>query len=330
MLYDEIKKSVPSGLNELEVARYLYLKCGESFCFDTKINNLGLSTLYQLLNREIDPNSFDDIQVNCNIISKFYSSLLNDFGIDNKHIKYWHSFVNFFINGERWVADLTFGRYTDLSRIHYGDDTCLFGPCYYRDIDSNMVTMGKSFNDILSDIDIKLGYPKHSIIQLKQLLRDAKMHFSFKSTDECAIVAKLKFIFSHIDCLSFGYYESKDFIFELEKLLFDDSDLKKIGSIELIRHNSLDLVDLLQCIYVEFNGSYTYFILCPNLPIYQINVEDFASLLYLGYRPIKGIIPGVDLTSVYRTDNFDELRRYDFIQAKIKRLDNGTGALYHP
>lgn len=324
MIYDEIRNSVPSKLNKLEIARYLYLKCGLSFCFDTKINNTECSTFYQLLNEKINPLLFDRIQVNCFTFSQIYSSLLNEFEIDNKIIKYWHSYVNFFIDGVRWSADATYGKYSDLSRIQYGDRTGLFGPCLY-DCDSNTVIDNNDFVLMLDHIDDKLGYfRKDSILKFKELLCSIKNDDIHKHiSDDDIIVSKLKFIFSHVGCLSFGYYEAKEFIFELEKLLLSDSELKRVFSIELVRNNSINEIDILQCICVSTNNSFVYFIICPNLPIYQIYPEDFSSLFYLGFMP-KSAIPGINQSRGFPSSNFKDLSRYDFIQAKTKRLDCGN------
>lgn len=324
MIYEEIRDSVPSKLNKLEIARYLYLKCGLSFCFDTKINNTECSTFYQLLNEEINPLLFDRIQVNCFTWSQIYSSLLNEFEIDNKIIKYWHSYVNFFIDGVRWVADATYGKYSDLSRIQYGDRTALFGPCLY-DWDSNTVTDNTDFILMLDHIDDKLGYSrKNNMLKFKKLLCSIKNDDIHKYiSNEDIVVSKLKFIFSHVGCLSFGYYEAKEFVLELEKILLNDSELKKVSSIELFRKNSINEIDILQCICVNTGSDFVYFIICPNLPIYQIYPDDFSSLFYLGFIPKKNI-PGIDNSKVFVSPNFSKLSRYDFIQAKIKKLDYGN------
>lgn len=314
MLYDYILSSVPKGLSDLEIARFLYIKSGMSFCFDTRINNTNHSEFYSLLNKIIIPHQFNDLQINCYIWSQFYSSLLNEFGIKNQTVKYWHSFVNFFIDGKRWVADITFGKIPDLSRIHYGDVTNLFGPCFYDNIDSNMISCD-DFSKILDKIDDKISYSK-KLSFFRKILCDIK---SGKITGLCNndITSKLNFIFSYLGCLSFGYYESKDIVYLLECDLLSPIELSKISSIELVRKNTSGLVDILQCICINDNG-FKYFILCPNLPIYQISLDDFPSLFYLGFFPSKKI-PGIDNSYSYPTNNYDFVKKYDFVQSK-KRL----------
>lgn len=323
MVYDDIKNSVPSGLSKLEIAWYLYIKCGYSFCFDTKINNTSSDVRYRLLNEIINPKLFDEIQINCYTWAQIYSSLLNEFGIANKIIKYWHSYVNFFIDGVIWVADATYGFYSDLSRIQYGDKTKSFGPCIYSDTNSNIVTNDTDF--ILEDINKKLGYSKKNFaLNLKEFLYSIKnddIH-KFILCDDDVTVSKLKFIFSKVGSLSFGYYESKEFIFELERILLSHSDFDKITSIELVRNNSINNIDILQCICVKTCNGFIYFILCPNQPIYQIYPEDFSSLFYLGFIPKKHI-PGIN-QSIISSFNSQIVSRYDFIQSKIRKLDYGN------
>ncbi len=322
MVYDEIKSNAPSNLSKLEIARYLYIKCGEAFCFDTKINNTECITFYKLLNKRIDSKSFDEILVNCYTWSQFYSALLSDFEIENHIFKGWHSFVNFRINGVLWVADATYGKYSDLSRIHYCDETSMFGPCFYES-GGNRIVDDDTYKLLLSETDKKINYPQNQqTIKFKELLYSLKKDSINKhlSCDGDIVVSKLIFIFSNIGCLSFGYYEAKEFVFELERIILNDSEFNKVISIELVRKNSMNGTDLLQCICVNTSNGFVYFILCPNLPIYQINSEDFASLFYLGFRPKKSI-PGIDESNIYISSNFQELSRYDFIQAKTKKLD---------
>ena len=318
MVYDDIKNSVPSGLSKLEIAWYLYVKCGYSFCFDTKINNTSSDVRYRLLNEIINPKLFDKIQINCYTWAQIYSSLLNEFGIANKIIKYWHSYVNFFINDVVWVADATYGFYSDLSRIQYGDSTKFFGPCYYT-YGGNKVTDDDSYISLLGEVDYSKKFNALKFKELLYSINKDNIHSSI-SCDDDVTVSKLKFIFSKVGSLSFGYYESKEFIFELERILLSRSDLDKIISIELVRNNSINNIDILQCICVNTCKGFIYFILCPNLPVYQIYPEDFSSLLYLGFKP-KKVIPGIDDSIICPSSNFKDLCKYDFIQAKTKRLD---------
>ena len=179
---------------------------------------------------------------------------------------------------------------------------------------------------MLDHVDDKLGFfGKTNILKFKELLcsiKDDEIH-KYISCDDDIVVSKLKFIFSHIDCLSFGYYEAKEFIFELEKILLNELELKRVSSIELFRKNSINEIDMLQCICVNTGSDFVYFIICPNLPIYQIYSDDFSSLFYLGFIPKKNI-PGIDNSKVFVSPNFSQLSRYDFIQAKTKKLDYGN------
>jgi len=164
------------------------------------------------------------------------------------------------------------------------------------------------------------------MLKFKELLCSIKNDDIHKyiSCDDDIVVSKLKFIFSRVGCLSFGYYyEAKEFVFGLEKILLNESELKRVSSIELVRKNSIDEIDILQCICINTGSDFVYFIICPNLPIYQIYPDDFSSLFYLGFKA-KGHIPGINQSNVFPSSNFKDLSRYDFIQAKTKKLDYGN------
>ena len=251
MLCDNIINSVPIGLTNLEIARYLYIKLCSMVCFNTTIHNTDSNNFYRLYNMKIDPKTFDDSQVNCYTWSQLYSFLLNYFNIKNKIVKYWHSYVIFYIDNVKLVADSSFGVYSDMSRIHYGDETNFFGPCIYQDscIESNVV----SFNDVsinfFNKVDYKIGYLDKilRVKEFKKKLIDIRDNY-------INIISKLNFLFSNVGCLSFGYYESKEFIFELEKYFLSYKDFSNIGAVDLVRNNSIDSTDIVQCIYVKYNG----------------------------------------------------------------------------
>lgn len=290
MIFNKIISDIPEGLTKLEIARYLYIKLCSIVCFDTVINNTDNNNFYHLYNMEIDPLSYNDIYVNCHTWSQLYSSLLNYFNIQNKIVRYWHSYVNFYIDEVKWVADSSFGCYCDLSRIHYGDQTILFGPCIYQDshVDSNVVCMAEMYQNLLDSIDSKIGYYDKSlkIIEFKKKLCSIKYNQSYD------IVSKLEFLFSCIGNLSFGYYEAKDFVFELEKNILTDKEFNNVGVVELKRNKSINDIDIIECIFVKYNGSYKYYILCPLLPIKAISSDELSLLYLCGFDNDKKNIPG--------------------------------------
>ena len=295
MLYDLIINSVPSNLNKLEIARFLYIRLGSLVSFSTVINNTDTNNFYRLLNLEVDPYTFNEIEVNCYTWAQLYSALLSHFKINNKIVKYWHSYVNFFIDGKKYVADATFGRYSDLSRIHYHDKTSFFGPCFYQEkyIDSNVVDCDRYFSFILDKIDKKINYSTIKTDEFKKLLNYIRNHkINIDSSNN--IISKLEFIFSFVGQLSFGYYESKEFIYELEKNIFTKEELSKIGSIEFKKINGFNKIDIIQCIYTGFNGCYNYYILCPTFPIKSVTNDEILSLLSNGFISNKKM-PGINI-----------------------------------
>lgn len=318
MLCDNIINSVPIGLTNLEIARYLYIKLCSMVCFNTTIHNTDSNNFYRLYNMNIDPKTFDDSQVNCYTWSQLYSFLLNYFNIKNKIVKYWHSYVIFYIDNVKLVADSSFGVYSDMSRIHYGDETNFFGPCIYQDscIESNVV----SFNDVsinfLNKADYKIGY-LDKILRVKEF---KKKLCSIKSNKSYDIVSKLDFLFSCIGSLSFGYYESKEFVFELEKYILTDKELDKVGVVELKRNNSINDTDIIECIFVNYNSSYKYYILCPLLPIRGISSDELSLLYLCGFNNEKKYIPGdIHLRrDIKDLSNYISLSSYNLINNNFK------------
>ena len=284
MLYDYIIKSIPKNLNKFEIARFIYIKLTSLVSFSTTINNTDTDSFYTLLNLKIDPKKFNDTEINCYIWSQLYSALLNHFDIKNEIVKYWHSYVIFYIDDTKYVADATFGRYSDISRIHYKDKTTLFGPCLYQDksIKSNITILNEEFIILLNNIDKKINYSTEKTILFKQLLNNIRSN-KISNISNNSITSKLEFIFAYVGNLSFGYYESKEFIYELENNIFNRDELDKIKTIELKRINDSDKIEIMQCIYAKDNEEYKYYILYPNTPIKSVTKESILSLSSKGF-----------------------------------------------
>lgn len=322
MVYDFVKKSVPSNLNKLEIARFIYIKLGSILCFTTKNPN-NTKDFYSTINSSIDPTLFSDVEINCNFWSQIYSRLLFDFGINNKIVNYMHKFVVFYIDNIKWIADATFGVYPDLSRIHYHDTTSLFGPSINQNsnIDSNVVLINDEDLSMLNRIDEQLGYlekVKNTLFfkKLLNFIRDCK---EVVDNYDNQVICKLDFLFNNIGTLSFGYYESKCYVYNLEQNLLTSNELTNVKSIEFMRVSN-DSIDRLQCIYSKGKNYYRYYLLCPMLPIKSITYEQLRSLSKYGFSVCNGTLPNHnDFSSSFNSDVFS-MDIYDFNQANERIL----------
>ncbi len=295
---DKIINEMPENLNNLEKARYLYLRIGLIFNFSTKLNNttenIQSNTMY-LQKPNID--EIENNQLICRWWASIYSEALNKVGIENTIINMGHQFVAFFYNGKLWQADATYGgdqrnKYTDLSRIKYGDDTERFGVALIQNLSKPYTAINYNDPDMeqLEQIDKKFEFYQIR----KNNFKDINNKLSILPNSTVSIKEKLEYIFKTIGTLENGYYESKDFIKNLEDNYLKEEEIKCIHAAELKRTNNNYEVDIVQCIYIKENGEYTYYLLAPTLPIQKVNKEDIIKLAILGFGLEDNKLPGIN------------------------------------
>lgn len=302
----QIISNMPYNLSNLEKARYLYLELCKVVNFSTKFHNLDDDVIDSMFSRKVNINTFDENEVNCRLWSQLYSQLLDLVGIKNSIINEGHSYVEFYIDNKKWIADSTYGTYTDLSRVKNDDETIGFGLCVFQNPDNhcNVIMIDEEAIDIIDKIDQKLGYNtdrKQNLLEFKDYLNDIRLGKvdikSFAHADEITrdneICFKLEHLFSKIGKLESGYYEQKDFIYHLESILLTDDEMKQIGAVELKRANTDQTVDIVQCIYTKCGNEIKYYLLSPNMMIYEYKKEQIIKLSMMGYGIDDKKIPGI-------------------------------------
>jgi hypothetical protein len=307
-LKDEILENMPKGLSDASKARYLYIELAKRVSFSTKFQNTDEKTFAEIYISVVDINTFKENQVICRHWSQLYSQLLTICNIKNEIINMGHSWVVFEVNGEKWSADATTGSYTDLARVHNGDETRSFGPLFYQrenaKIEHNFIRCDEETTQRLQTIDKELGYdtPKRKKIEeLKSLLENIRNgqldikeilpESEIEGKDE--LVLKLEFLFSKLGTLGLGFYETKDFVYEMETILLTQDELKRVGSVDLKRTKSKKNVDIIQCIYVKTDEDIQHYLVSPNLPIRKTCQSEIINLSLLGYGIEDKSIPGL-------------------------------------
>lgn len=288
-----ILSDMPEGLNDLEKARYIYLKLAMYLSFNTTYHNttdLNFATIYTQ-GEKTDISLFNSNQVICKNWAAIYSSLLSKVGVSNTIFSSGHSSVNFEYDGKIWVADATIGTYTDLSRIRYGDKTFNFGISISQNAKkpSCYIIHDEETDQKLDEIDKKFSFYKEREIQLSLL----KKRLEHINDNDKTLSDRLEILFESLGQLKDGYYESKDFVRDLEDKYFS-KDMDNIKARELKRTNKDLTVDIVQCIYVNDNNNYSYFLLAPNKVIRKVTPEEIVKLSILGYGIEEKNIPGID------------------------------------
>ena len=187
-----IKSEIPNNLNELEIARYIYVKLAFLLNFSTKYNNTSEKEFSEMY---VSKEGIDEIKYNqiiCKKWARIYSTLLSEYGIENKIVNQGHEYVIFKYEDKFWLADATGGEYTDLAKIRYGEKTNMFGICGSQDINKpkNFINNDELIEKQIEEIDKKINF-----YQLKkQNNKKIKEELSKLSNSNISIAEKIEYM----------------------------------------------------------------------------------------------------------------------------------------
>lgn len=321
----KILDELPDNLSDLEKARFLYLKTCELFTFSTQFQNTDAFSFSKLYNKKVDIANLKTTEVNCRMWAQIYSQLLDRVNIKNKIIDYGHQYVMFYIDNKEWVADATYGNYTDFSRVKNNDRTIGFGYNLYQGKENKHIIIDQKYISLLDDIDKKLGYNNYQMLELiefRNMLTNIKDNlYDISKLSNEPIVDKLSFkleyLFSRLGKLNCGFYEAKDFVFNLEQYMLTEEEFKQVKAVELKRTNKDKSVDILQCIYTSGDKP-NYYLLSPNLPIIKISEEHLLNLATRGYGLDEGkSINGVNYPRNFYAGEISKVNKFKLYKDKL-------------
>lgn len=124
--------------DKLDIARYIYVRCGQIFNYDTSWVFSSDEEKDILKDKKIDIENVTDFDIVCFSWARMYKELLHKFNIPSKVIyidktekKDGHAYVIIFIDGKRYIADLTASN-IDISNIKFGMDTRFNCQIYFK------------------------------------------------------------------------------------------------------------------------------------------------------------------------------------------------------
>lgn len=170
--YNKLLNSIPEGLNQIEIARFLYIELGKYFIYDPDvIFAQDVETRKEIAYRGI--NEITNNKVVCISLSKIYTELLRRCGINAETVyipknptnpnSIGHAFTQIDIEGKKGSVELI----RDLTNIKVGLKTEYFLPGITKEKMKEAEERGLldkidtvlTINDSeLRDIDDKIGY----------------------------------------------------------------------------------------------------------------------------------------------------------------------------
>ena len=155
--YDKIIEDMPKELNQIEMARYIYIQLGKYFSYDEKYKiSENDEEKREIFDRDIE--DIENDKVVCTSLSRIYERLLKRVGINAKTVlipgeRLGHAVTEIEIDGRKYLTGLV----RDLMRIKTGFKTNEFmidNPDRFGE-DSEFTALS---DEELKKIDDKIGY----------------------------------------------------------------------------------------------------------------------------------------------------------------------------
>ena len=197
LLRQEIKK-LPIQ-NDLIIAKYIYVRTGELFCYNPQWIIATSEELQQIKKQTVDIRNVTSFEIICYSWAQMYQELLQEFGISAKVIhEFCHDYVEFLYNNEIVHADLT--------KDYYDITFAKLDPSLLQNF---YIGSPKRIQSEIQAIDHLLGYERHSLRLsiLKQAKRNLQTNFSnnsneYYSTFFQTIEHMLNFMNQNVDYIS--------------------------------------------------------------------------------------------------------------------------------
>lgn len=170
--YNKLIKSIPEGLNQIEIARFLYIELGRYFIYDPEfVSEQDIEKRREIASRDID--EIINNKVVCISLSNIYTELLIRCGIDAETVDIpanpedpkdiGHAYTKIKIDGKEGTLSLI----NDLTNIKVGLQTEHFLPelseekkrkAVEEGLQEKLETLLTIDKDTLREIDNKIGY----------------------------------------------------------------------------------------------------------------------------------------------------------------------------
>lgn len=151
--------------NPYAIARYIYIRIGELFQYDTYLEYANEENRKKIRNKMINIRNVTDFSFVCDQFAVIYTELLSHFGINAKIVDTKeHVYVIYTLEEKVYLADLTSGN-EDITRIKFG-----LRPILNRQIFPTAPKDDKTFDEIDKEISCNKLTTEEALNILKQEL----------------------------------------------------------------------------------------------------------------------------------------------------------------
>ena len=302
MFLEQIISNMPDNLDDLEKARYIYIELGKILEFNTTtmFNSKSKHYFKKYYYKSIDINNCSN-KVTCTNWCEIYIKLLKKVGIKAQKYSEYKSHAWVVIELDKKIyADATLGSFSDLARIKSNLKPINFVPLIHNKKDNlKLEPYSKDFSNKIDSIDKKLGYKLE-----RKNAHDALINLKNEVSNLPDTIAKVNYIFAHIDLSNFGFYEGKEYI----KYVFDFVGINDVMTFNMSKTEPNLAVTIIRCFVIEGN----YYIYYPKKNIEVINFDDLKKLFRSGF----GVTSSIMINGIF----LDRFKIYDFSKKDKLRL----------
>lgn len=249
--------------DQLTLARYLYLRSCEEFCYDNRFFYADNDFCREIRNRVIDLKNYSDNRIVCESwAGQVYIPLLEEFGIGCKFegLGRGHQYVSVDLNGKELVADACIC--SDTARVKMKNST--------RGFYSNERFLLSS--DKLKEIDINIGYinSEYFIDKLRRNITEASEEDTYcygngYTQNDNKLISSFYNIKSYLDDLkNIKSFSDSEYVivYLMDKIL--PSFLANKVDITLLKDDSVDSWNFKKIYTLRLSKEPIYFLLEDN------------------------------------------------------------------
>lgn len=292
----DLLKYIPEGLNDLEKARWVYIKLGKTITYDMNVFYLRDEILGDVYNQKVDINSYESTHLICKSISEIYIDLLKKLGIESelvevsKDYKFNHVGTKIkFNDGLIVFTDLTLDLYriqTGMRTLNFaytspGDDYDILSRRELREIDNKL---GYTFRGVYLDdfIDFVSEELKNEE-KVKRYLLNGKEISQFNTAE--IISRKINFLLTHVLPSNLGYVESRNLLLEVLGKCLTSEEIMCVNQYDLVRDTVDEFnVEFANCIKINDGRQSVYYIKLPDEEMKQVSQEGIEELFESGWK----------------------------------------------
>lgn len=196
--------------NLYAIARYIYIRLGEIFQYDSKLIYGDSITKQKIRDKRINIRDIKNFNFVCDSFSYMYVDFLNHFGIkaDIVDVKD-HVYVVYIIDGKTYLADLTSGN-EDITRIKFG-----LKPIYNRQIYPVAPKVDHTFDEIDEAIYVNGITTEEALEMVKNELKNLKIKHNWTNEEYVYQIFKLIENLMSFKRNSLGFVSGVTYIYHL-------------------------------------------------------------------------------------------------------------------